>query len=91
MEKIAASKRRAKEAAIGSRVGRVLQHYKMGKFVAWEVIQRRLTWSFDEGKIAAEALFDGCYIIHSEVSKDMMPAAEVVASYKSLELWWSSR
>jgi len=50
------------------------------------VIQGRLTWSFDEGKIAAEALFDGCYIIHSEVSKDMMPAAEVVASYKSLEL-----
>lgn len=86
LEKIANSKRRAKEAAIGSRVGRVLQQYKMGKFVAWEVIQGRLTWSFDEGKIAAEALFDGCYIIHSEVSKDRMPAAEVVASYKSLEL-----
>lgn len=34
LEKIAASQRRAKEAAIGSRVGRVLQQYKMGKFVA---------------------------------------------------------
>ena len=86
LEKIAGSKRRAKEGTIGARVGRVLQQYKMGKFVRWEVSEGRLSWSFDEGKIADEALFDGCYIIHSEVTKELMPAAEVVSSYKSLEL-----
>lgn len=58
----------------------------MGELVNWDVIQRRLSWCFGEGKIAAEALFDGCYIIRSEVTKDMMPAAEMVASYKRLEL-----
>ena len=86
LEKIAGSKRRAKEGTTGARVGRVLQRYKMGKFVRWEVSEGRLSWNFEEGKIAAEALFDGCYIIHSEVTKELMPAAEVVSSYKSLEL-----
>jgi len=86
LDKIANSDRRAQERTIGARVGRVLQKYKMGKFVRWEVGRGRLTWSFDEQKIAAEALFDGCHIIHSEVAREKMAAAEVVASYKSLEL-----
>ena len=86
LEKIAASQRRAKEGKIGARVGRILQKYKMGKFVCWEVSNGRLDWSFDDGKIASEALFDGCYIIHSEVPKEMLPAREVVTSYKKLEL-----
>ena len=47
LEKIAGSKRRAKEGAVGARVGRVLQQYKMGKFVRWEVSQGRLSWSFE--------------------------------------------
>jgi len=37
-------------------------------------------------KIATEALFDGCTIITSEVSKERMATTEVVASYKSLSL-----
>ncbi len=86
LEKIANSKRRAKEGAIGARVGRVLQQYKMNKFVRWEVQDGRLAWSLDEEKIATEALFDGCYIIASQVPQEMMPAAQIVASYKSLEL-----
>jgi len=86
LEKIASVKKRAKKEKIGSRVGRILQKYKMGKFVHWEVREGRLHWNFEEEKIAAEALFDGCYIIHSEVSKERMPAVEIVSSYKKLEL-----
>ncbi|MEX2382303.1 MAG: hypothetical protein WD490_07970 [Opitutales bacterium] len=40
------------------------------------VREGRLFWSFDEDKIAAEALFDGCCIIHSEVSKKKMSASD---------------
>ena len=86
LEKIANAKNRAEEAKIGSRVGRVLQQFKMGKFVHWEVIDGRLSWNFEEQKIATEALFDGCTIITSEVSKERMATTEVVASYKSLSL-----
>jgi hypothetical protein len=29
-------------------VGRVLERSKMGKFVRWDVIDGRLSWSFDQ-------------------------------------------
>ena len=58
----------------------------MGKFVRWDVIDGRLSWSFDQDKIVAEKLFDGCYIVSGEVPKEKMAASEVVASYKKLGL-----
>ena len=86
LDKIARSRRRASAQKLGARVGRVLERSKMGKFVRWDVIDGRLSWSFDQDKIAAERLFDGCYIVSGEVPKDKMAAAEVVASYKKLGL-----
>jgi len=86
LDKIAGSKRRASAKTLGARVGRVLERSKMGKFVRWDVLDGRLSWSFDQDKIAAEKLFDGCYIVSGEVPKEKMAASEVVASYKKLGL-----
>ena len=58
----------------------------MGKFVRWDVLDGRLSWSFDQDKIVAEKLFDGCYIVSGEVPKEKMAASQVVASYKKLGL-----
>ena len=58
----------------------------MGKFVRWDVLDGRLLWNFDQDKIVAEKLFDGCYIVSGEVPKEKMAASEVVASYKKLGL-----
>ena len=52
LEKTSASKRKAKPEKIGSRVGRVLQRYKMGKFVNWSVQEGKLQWHFKEEEIA---------------------------------------
>ena len=52
----------------------------------WDVIDGRLSWSFDQDKIVAEKLFDGCYIVSGEVPKEKMAASEVVTSYKKLGL-----
>jgi Transposase DDE domain len=79
-------KRRASAKTLGARVGRVLERSKMGKFVRWDVIDGRLSWNFDQDKIVAEKLFDGCYIVSGEVPKEKMAASEVVASYKKLGL-----
>jgi transposase len=49
-------------------------------------IDGRLCWSFDQDKIVAEKLFDGCYIVSGEVPKEKMAASEIVASYKKLGL-----
>ena len=86
MEKIAQSRRKATSEVIGARVGRLLGRYKMGKFVIWKVEEAKLKWSFDEEAIAAERVFDGCYIIRTDVPKDQMKEKEVVMTYKSLSL-----
>jgi transposase len=84
LEKSASSKRKAKAEKIGARVGRVLQRYKMGKFVDWSVQEGKLRWSFKEEAMAAEERFDGCYVIVSDVPAEQMAKTEVVASYKKL-------
>lgn len=86
LRKIAKSPRKNTQEKIGARVGRVLQKYKMGKFVEWEVKQGKLEWRLQEAKIAQEKLFDGCYIISSDVPVEQMAQQQVVASYKSLSL-----
>jgi hypothetical protein len=53
----------------------VLERSKMEKFVRWEVINGQLSWSFDQDKIAAERLFDGCYIVSSVVNLYLPPMA----------------
>ena len=79
------SKRSAPET-IGARVGRVLQRYKMGKFVQWSVREGQLEWQFDQEKIEAEKRFDGCYVIVATVPPEKMAKAQLVASYKKLSL-----
>jgi transposase len=71
---------------IGARVGRVLQRYKMGKFLQWSAAEGKLEWRFDQAKIQAEQRFDGCYVVVADVPPDKMAKAEVVASYKKLSL-----
>ena len=86
LDKIAGSRRRATEKRLGARVGRVLERTKMGKFIRWQVVEGKLLWGFDQDKIAAERLFDGCYIVSCDVPQEEMAATEVVASYKKLGL-----
>jgi hypothetical protein len=84
LDKIAHAKRRNSAEKIGSRVGRVLQQYKMGKFVTWEIRDRRLHWQFNPERIAAELLLDGCYVICADVKTEAMSSEELVQAYKKL-------
>lgn len=86
LDKIAHAQRISTAEKIGSRVGRILQQYKMGKFVTWNVQDGRLQWKFDQERIAAEMLLDGCYVICSDVKAEAMNATNVVAAYKKLQL-----
>ena len=86
LDKIAGAKRQSTNEKIGARVGRILQKYKMGKFVNWEVRDGQLHWHFDEEKIAAELLLDGCYVITTDAKPDQMDSAKTVESYKRLRL-----
>lgn len=86
-EKLKASARKNKvppAEKIGARVGRVLQRYKMGKFVTWSVVEGKLQWQFDQEKIQAEERFDGCYVVVADVPAEKMAKTQIVASYKKL-------
>lgn len=83
LDKIAQSTRKSKYST-EVRVGKVINKYKMAKFVTYKVENNKLTWQFDEDKIAKEAALDGCFVIYTDVKKEDMTALEAVKNYKSL-------
>ncbi|MGE3600079.1 MAG: transposase [Dehalococcoidia bacterium] len=72
------------EAAIGVKLGRVLDQYKVGKHFELEISAARFDYRLREAQIAAEAALDGLYVIRTGLPKKQMAAAEVVRSYKAL-------
>jgi transposase len=94
LQEIADYKRKCTVEVLGSRVGRILQKYKMGKFIDWHVEAstegesqsdaHKLIWKLNEEKISQEQQLDGCYIIRTDLPEGTMNTGEVVASYKDL-------
>lgn len=83
LEKI--SKSRSKKADIlAARVGKLIEKTKMGKFVIWNIKDSKLVYEIDLKKVEQEESIDGCYIISTTVSKDVLDTKEVIASYKNL-------
>ncbi|MDB6159046.1 MAG: hypothetical protein JWO04_2752 [Gammaproteobacteria bacterium] len=72
------------QAAIGVRVGRVLNKYKVGKHFALEITEKRFNFHLLEDQITAEAAIDGIYVIRTCLPKKQMSAADTVRSYKAL-------
>ena len=95
LDKIALGTTRKSASAeqVGERVGKVLNRYKMGKFVDWNLIDievvkgkpaKSMEWAFDQAAIERESLIDGCYIVASDVSQERLDSEQTVAAYKSL-------
>lgn len=71
-------------AAIGLRVGRVVNRYKMAKHFALTIGEGSFSYARKAAQIEAEAALDGIYVIRTDVPEEMLGAAEVVTAYKSL-------
>jgi len=92
LERIAATalkshktKHPASDELIGARVGTALTKTKMGKYVIWQMQAGGiLDWRLDDEKIAADQLLDGCYVIKTNVSAEVMNKDQTVARYKIL-------
>jgi hypothetical protein len=72
------------KAAVGLRVGRVINKYKVAKHFKLEISDKALAWRIDEEKVAAEAALDGIYVIRTSLKKAEMDSATTVRSYKAL-------
>lgn len=70
--------------AIGLRVGRVVNQYKMAKHFELAIEERSFTFERKHEAIAEEAALDGIYIIRTSVDAQRMDAPECVRNYKAL-------
>ena len=87
LEKIKARVDAAKLAgadAIGLRVGKVVNQYKVAKHFGLAIGDNSFTFARKHNSIAAEAALDGIYIIRTSVSAAQMDSAQCVRNYKSL-------
>jgi len=69
---------------IGLRVGKQLNHYKVGKHFILEIEEQSFSCRRDEEKIAAEAALDGLYVIRTSVAEEALDAESTVRAYKNL-------
>ena len=68
----------------GVRAGKIVNKYKMAKFIIFEGADENLTYKLDVAKIEEESCLDGCYIVFTDVLPENMSSQETVKSYKSL-------
>jgi hypothetical protein len=89
LEKIACEvKRRTNtplgEGAIGVKVGRVINQFKMAKHFTLTIEDNRFEWARNEETIAIEAALDGIYVIRTSEPAERLSAEDTVRSYKNL-------
>jgi Transposase DDE domain len=70
--------------AIGVRVGKVVNKYKVAKHLRLEIHDARFTFQLDEARVAAEAALDGIYVIRTSLPAARLDTADAVRHYKRL-------
>lgn len=70
--------------AIGLRVGKIINQYKVAKHFDLNIDETTLSWNRKLDSIAGEAALDGLYIVRTSLTAQQMDAPECVRSYKSL-------
>jgi len=71
-------------AAIGQRVGRVVNRYAMAKHFQLSIGEQRFSYSRKQTSIEEEAALDGLYVLRTNVPSEQLDTAAVVLAYKSL-------
>jgi hypothetical protein len=82
-QRVARGKLRGADA-IGLRVGKVVNQYKVAKHFELAIGEHRFSFARKQQAIAAEAALDGLYIIRTSVAAQRMAAADCVRNYKAL-------
>jgi transposase len=70
--------------AIGVRIGKVVNKYKVAKHFTLDIRERSFEFEVDQKKVTAEAALDGVYIVRTSLSAQCISADDTVRSYKRL-------
>jgi len=79
-----ARKRLRGKDAIGVRVGRVVNKYKMAKHFELTIKDDHFDYRVRSDEVATEAALDGMYVVRTSVAKKEMGSDQVVRNYKQL-------
>jgi hypothetical protein len=69
---------------IGVAVGKVINHYKVGKHFDYTITDTSLTIERKQHQIDTEAALDGVYVLRTSVPAEQLDAPGVVTAYKNL-------
>lgn len=72
------------KAAIGIRVGKVINKYKVSKHFKLDIRDDGFDFEVDQLKVAEEAALDGIYVVRTSLPQERLDAADTVRSYKLL-------
>ena len=70
--------------AIGVKVGKVIDKYKMGKHISYSIEEDRFTYEINQDSVSEEQTLDGVYVIRTSLAQKAYSAENVVETYKSL-------
>ncbi len=70
--------------AIGVRVGKGINKYKMAKHIRLDIRDGGFYFEVDADSVAREAALDGLYVIRTSVAEERLSAAGTVRGYKQL-------
>jgi transposase len=89
LNKIAAEVRRRtrkplKADEIGLKVGKVINHYKVGKHFSLTIEDNHFTFARNEAFIAQEADLDGIYVVRTSEANKALSKEDAVRAYKGL-------
>jgi transposase len=70
--------------AIGLRVGKIINQYKVAKHFELAIGDKSFTFARKQEAIAAESALDGIYVIRTSVAARQMDASDCVRNYKAL-------
>lgn len=70
--------------AIGVRVGKVINKYKMAKHYTLDIGDDTFDFEINQAHVAAEAALDGLYVVRTSLAPERMGAEDTVRNYKNL-------
>ena len=77
-------KRKTDDSTLAARAAKIFNKYKTEKYFNWEIVDTKIVFSRNENVRAEEEIYDGFYVIRSDVSADDMNISQVVEAYRSL-------
>ena len=69
--------------AIALRVGRVIDHFRMGKHFELSITDSSFTWARKSEQIQQEAALDGLYVVRTSLPATDLPAEAAVTARRA--------